>query len=84
MNWASSIPLVSLIVVVFGAGLLVSEVRALRREVVELSKRHDDSARGQGRRVGNIESYLGLNADGVPVERLSRAHRVDDTGGVPR
>jgi hypothetical protein len=84
MNWASSIPLVSLIVVVFGAGLIVSEVRALRKEVNALAERHDKSAASQGRRIGNIESYLGLNADGIPVERLSRAHMANDDDGRVR
>jgi Sec-independent protein translocase protein TatA len=35
LNWANAIPLVSLIVVVFGAGALVNEQRNLRKAVDE-------------------------------------------------
>lgn len=36
----------------------------------DLSKAQAASARDQGRRIGNLESFTGLTADGVPVARM--------------
>lgn len=43
---------------------------AHRADVDALRAEHAASAKDQGRRVGNLESFTGLTADGVPVERM--------------
>ena len=62
--------LLAIVGVVFQAGALREQVAALRVSVDNLAKALTRSAESQGRRIGNLESYLGLNADGIPVDRL--------------
>ena len=67
--------------VVFQAGALREQLAGLQTALdahrKESKERHDElradfkaSAKDQGRRVGNVESYIGLTADGIPVERM--------------
>lgn len=37
---------------------------------VDLARVQAASAKDQGRRIGNLESFTGLTADGVPVQRM--------------
>lgn len=65
--WANAIPLVTLLGVVFSAGIFVAEIRAIRRDL-KAHKDEDDkkfheiktefvaSSTDQGRRIGNLEA----------------------------
>jgi hypothetical protein len=66
---------------VFQAGMLREQLKAVRvaldahrteakTQHAELRADFKASARDQGRRIGNLESYVGLTADGMPVERM--------------
>jgi hypothetical protein len=76
--WANAIPLVTLLGVVFAAGIFVAELRSIRRdlrfhqtedekkfhelqsdaekEIGKLRSAFDESAKDQGRRIGNLEA----------------------------
>lgn len=65
--WANAIPLVTLLGVVFGAGIFVAELRAIRRDLnahkdhddkrfAEIKTEFDASSTDQGRRIGNLEA----------------------------
>jgi hypothetical protein len=73
--------LLAIVGVVFQAGALGEQLKALRvaleahrteakTQHAELRADFKASARDQGRRIGNLESYIGLTADGIPVERM--------------
>ena len=73
--------LLAIVGVVFQAGALGEQLKALRvalethrteakAQHAELRADFKASARDQGRRIGNLESYIGLTADGVPVQQL--------------
>jgi hypothetical protein len=73
--------LVALLGVVFQAGMLREQLKGvlgametLRKDIkeqsAEMRAEYRASAKDQGRRVGNVESYIGLTADGIPVERI--------------
>lgn len=65
--WANAIPLVTLLGVVFGAGIFVAELRAMHRDLKahkeeddkkfdDIKKEFDASSTDQGRRIGNLEA----------------------------
>ncbi len=62
--------LVTLLGVVFQAGMLREQLKGLAAALETLRTDFKASAKDQGRRMGNVETYLGLTADGVPVERM--------------
>lgn len=70
ITWGALAQYLPLIVVVFMAGAVMQRLRAVEKSIEKLDKSFVDSAKSQGKRIGNVESYLGLNADGIPVERL--------------
>ncbi|HXU23054.1 MAG TPA: hypothetical protein VN697_03380 [Tepidiformaceae bacterium] len=61
------LPIAGLILAV---GRLLERIDALRTDVTSLRTTTSASAIAQGRRIGNLESYVGLTADGIPVERM--------------
>lgn len=61
------IPIVGLIL---GVGRLLERISALRTDLNDHKATQAASAKDQGRRIGNLESFTGLTADGVPVERM--------------
>ena len=73
--------LLAIVGVVFQAGALGEQLKALRvaleahrteakAQHAELRADFKASARDQGRRIGNLESFIGLTADGVPVQQM--------------
>ena len=70
ITWGQLAQFLPLAVVLISVGAVLERIRALRLAVDKLSDAFAASAKDQGRRIGNIESYLGLNADGIPVERI--------------
>ena len=71
ITWQQLANFLPLLIVVFSAGAVTQRLRAVEKAAEKIADALSKSAVAQGRRIGNIESYLGLNADGVPVERLS-------------
>lgn len=79
-TWANAVPLVTLLGVVFGAGIVVAEVRSTRRDFREhkrdtqkalddIKREVADSARDQGRRIGNLEAEQRATAKADDVRR---------------
>ena len=73
--------LLTLLGVVFQAGMLRQQIAgiltALEAHRTEAKTQHAElradfkaSAKDQGRRIGNLESFIGLTADGVPVQQM--------------
>lgn len=78
--WANAIPLVTLLGVIFGAGIFVGELRAMRRDLnahkadddkkfEEIKKEFDASSIDQGRRIGNLEAEQRASAKAEDVRR---------------
>ena len=65
------IPIVGLIL---GVGRLLERIGALRVDLDAHKKVQAASAKDQGRRIGNLESFTGLTADGVPVQRMHEGY----------
>ena len=86
ITWQQLANFLPLAAVLISTGMMLERISALRAAVKELRSALHASAESQGRRIGNLESYLGLNADGIPVERiggLTGRHRLpggDDDG----
>ena len=70
ITWQQLVQFLPLAVVVFAAGAVTQRLRAVEKSVDKLDDSLKRSAESQGKRIGNLESYLGLNADGIPVEQL--------------
>ncbi len=60
MNWAASIPLFSAFTVVFLAGGVWAQVRAMRLALDKLEARLDASAKAQGERIGRNEDEISV------------------------
>lgn len=56
--------------VLVAIGMYRERLTSLRADLDALKVTQAASARDQGRRIGNLESFTGLTADGVPVERM--------------
>ena len=56
--------------VLVAIGMYRERLTSLRADFDTLKATQAASARDQGRRIGNLESFTGLTADGVPVERM--------------
>lgn len=56
MNWLEAIPLVSVIAVVFMAGGVHAQVKAMRAALDDVKKDMKESAKDQGKRIGDIET----------------------------
>lgn len=61
------IPIVGLIL---GVGRLLERISAMGKDLDAHKLAQAASAKDQGRRIGNLESFTGLTADGVPVDRM--------------
>jgi len=70
ITWAQLAQFIPIAAVLVTTGMMLERIRSLRVAVDKLADAFATSAKDQGRRIGNVESYLGLNADGIPVERL--------------
>lgn len=65
------IPLGGLLVgLLLRVGRLLERIDAQGKDLTAHKEVQAKSAREQGRRIGNLESFAGLTADGVPVERM--------------
>jgi hypothetical protein len=88
MNWATAIPLVSLLAAVFTAGMAWTRLAVMGERLTEMKKElkdeHQRSADSQGKRIGDVEDKVGTLLDwraemkGATRER----HRID-TKGIP-
>ncbi len=60
MNWATAIPLVTLLGVVFTAGVAWAKLSSVQESIGKLEARLDASAKSQGERIGKNEDEISV------------------------
>ncbi len=63
MNWATAIPLVTLLAVVFGAGVAWSKLEAVELTIKQVREDMKESAKAQGGRIGDVEDRVKVLED---------------------
>lgn len=59
MNWATAIPLVTLLGVVFMGGVAWAQLGNVQRRITEVRDEMRTSAKDQGTRIGEVETNVG-------------------------
>lgn len=80
--WAQAIPLVTLLAVVFAAGMHVADTRAIRRELAALKDDLKRSAEAQGTRIGAVEDEVSVLKDFKARTEAAREAERDFSGRV--
>jgi hypothetical protein len=70
ITWQQLIMGIPILGLVLAVGRLLERISAMRLDLDDHKKAQAASAKDQGRRIGNLESFTGLTADGVPVVRM--------------
>ncbi len=70
ITWQQLLMILPIAGLILATGRLLERIGSLRADLDAHKKAQAASARDQGRRIGNLESFTGLTADGIPVERL--------------
>jgi hypothetical protein len=70
ITWQQLLTFIPLAGLILAVGRLLERISAMRTDLDNHKKAQATSAKDQGRRIGNLESYVGLTADGVPVQQM--------------
>jgi hypothetical protein len=70
ITWQQLLTFIPIAGLILAVGRLLERISAMRTDLDNHKKAQTTSAKDQGRRIGNLESYVGLTADGIPVERM--------------
>jgi hypothetical protein len=84
MNWADSIPVVTALGAMFVAGGAWMQLRTLKENLKSLDDRFAGSAKDQGTRIGNLESWqYAVERENKAVRRVRREVAAEQSRGIP-